>query len=112
MGILSASSPDEHRVYIERKFWDLLGTRARTPLEAARQRFAALCHEKAHDEGAECEECADFWGGQIFREHGIDDDQDAIEMFLAHVQPREARDAAAAFHAGFLGQALLSQRSA
>lgn len=101
VGKKAASRPSEHRIWVERPFWKSLDARAPTSLIAARQKLALVCHEKGHDEGAECEECADTRGGQIFRELGLPDDHAAISMFLTRIQHRSATGAAQAFHSGF-----------
>ena len=103
VGKKAACRPSQHRIWVERSFYDSLGDRAATPLIASRQRLALVCHEKGHDEGAECEECADTRGGQIFKELGIGNDSAAVDMFLSRIQNRGAGEAAAAFHAGYLG---------
>ena len=103
VGKKAASRPTEHRIWVEKKFWKSLGANAVSALDAARQRLALVCHELGHEQGAECEECADTRGGQIYRELGIDSDHAAIEMFLTRIQHRSADGAAAAFHAGFQG---------
>ena len=101
VGKKAASRPSEHRIWVEKKFWDSIAQLAARPAIAARQRLALVCHEKGHDEGAECEECADTRGGQIYRELGLKDDDAAVELFLTRLQNRSADGAAAAFHAGF-----------
>jgi hypothetical protein len=103
VGKKAASRPSEHRIWVERTFWDSIAKLAATPSLAAKQRLALVCHEKGHDEGAECEECADTRGGQIYRELGLDNDDAAVEMFLTRLQNRSADGAAQAFHSGFKG---------
>ena len=105
VGKKAASRPSEHRIWVERQFWRSLQKNADSPLTAAQQQLALVCHEKGHDEGAECEECADTRGGQIYRELGLHDDAAAIQMFLTRIQHRSATDAAQAFHAGFANSA-------
>lgn len=105
VGKKAASRPSEHRFWVEHQFWRSLQKNADTPLTAAQQQLALVCHEMGHDQGAECEECADTRGGQIYRELGLHDDAAAIQMFLTRIQHRSATDAAQAFHAGFANTA-------
>ena len=46
VGKKAASRPSEHRIWVEKKFWDSIAQLAARPAIAARQRLALVCHEK------------------------------------------------------------------
>jgi hypothetical protein len=93
IGRKAVALPIAKTIWIDPTFWG--------SLNYVQGRQVIFCHEWAHLEGARCESCADFRGGEHLREMGHGTSRDAQRTMRAALENRDAVRASEDVAAGF-----------